>query len=724
MRALLLLSLFCLLSVPVLAQTSPPRIALVLGGGGARGAAHIGVLEVLEREHVKIDCIAGTSMGALVAGAYASGLSPAQMRQALGAADWTDLFQDNPAYSELSYRNHRISQQFLPGSELGVSAKGVQYQPGVVVGQKIKLFFNRLVGAEHGEPLIENLPLPLALIATDIGSGERVVFRDGSLTQAMRASMSVPGLLAPVEYAGRKLVDGGLVDNLPVGEARSLCKADVIIAVNVGSPLLPAADVGSLLTVSAQMVNILTEQNVTRSVQALNMMNDILLRPDLSGISAGDFARSGETADRGRASAEIVVSLLQRIASPPADYQAWRLALEDRSRKVLNIDQVEIAGLKHVNPETIKRHLSQAEGTPLKPEQLERELQRTYGDGDYQSVDYSVISEHDKQILRITPVEKPWGPDYLRFGMRLDSVIGKNANFGLRGALHKTWLNSLGGELLVSGELGQKSALSVDLYQPLDARQRVFFEPQINYRRTQQGIYQDNQHIAEYQVREGESLLSLGAALGKAGQIRAGWLGRVSEYAVDTGLPLLPQEQYWSSGPDVRVELDQFDRLYFPQNGWSFNGRYFDSLNHNYSKLSAEFKAAHTWNDFVLNGQLRYTGSPRGSLPYYDAARIGGFQNLSGFYSDQILADSVRFGSFGIARIIGRMPLGLRGDMRLGATMEAARADGRQTETNRQGWLSANAVYLGGETPLGVVYLGWGHARNAASHWYLFIGTP
>jgi NTE family protein len=174
-------------------EEARPRIGLVLGGGGARGAAHIGVLEVLQKLHVPIDCVAGTSMGALVAGAWAAGMSPATMREQLARADWGDMFVDNPEYAEMSYRNKLVSRRYLPGSESGVSRNGVAYQAGVVSGQKIKLFFNQLVRANQGERDIEDLPLPLSIIATDIGTGERVVFRDGPLTTAMRASMSVPG---------------------------------------------------------------------------------------------------------------------------------------------------------------------------------------------------------------------------------------------------------------------------------------------------------------------------------------------------------------------------------------------------------------------------------------------------------------------------------------------------------------------------------------------------
>jgi NTE family protein len=331
-RHLLLLVLFAIGAIANAAETPRPRVGLVLGGGGARGAAHIGVLEVLEKMRVPVDCVAGTSMGGLVAGAYAGGLTPEIMRDELAKADWDDLFQDDPTFSQQSFRKKARDRKFLPASETGVSADGMRYQSGIVTGQKIKLFFNQLIYDYLGEREIGSLPLPLSIIATDIVNGERVVFREGSLSRAMRASMSVPGLMSPVEINGEKLVDGGLVDNVPIGEARSRCQADIVIAVNVGSPLLKADEIGSLLSVSAQMVNILTEQNVSRSLATLKP-TDIYIKPDLEGITAGDFKRTSETADRGAKAAEALADRLRPLAVSEAAYAAWSGKHPDRQAR-------------------------------------------------------------------------------------------------------------------------------------------------------------------------------------------------------------------------------------------------------------------------------------------------------------------------------------------------------------------------------------------------------
>lgn len=701
-----------------------PKIGLVLGGGGARGAAHIGVLEVLESLRVPITCVAGTSMGALVAGAYASGVSPTQMRQEMAQADWVDMFQDNPAFSELSYRSKEVARHFLPSTETGVGFQGAQYQTGVVFGQKIKLFFNRLVRANLGEPQLESLPLPVSIVATDIVSGERVVFREGSLTQAMRASMSVPGLMAPVSHVGRKLVDGGLVDNLPVTEVRTRCQADVVIAVNVGSPLLKSTEITSLLSVSAQMVNILTEQNVSRSLASLKPA-DVLIAPDLEGISAADFQRNSEAADRGHKAALAVVARLQALSLNPADYAAWQRSVQQVKRGQKQVDEVQIAGLRQVNPEVVVRHLSQGPGGVLDINALDQELLRAYGDGFYENVDYSLLTVQSRNILRVTPVEKSWGPDYVRFGLNLDTNFNLDSSYSLRAAYQKTWLNALGGELFAVGEIGRRSRLGLDYYQPLELKQRYFASAKLQRSRELQSIYQDDKRLGVYQTTTNAALVGAGVNMGSLGQVRLQWREAQWESVLETGQALFPPNlNTRSHGWLATMDFDQQDRLYWPTRGWATRLDYFDESAKDYSKLDADLRMAYPLGRVVLAGRMSYQGALRGQLPFDNPAKLGGFLNLSGFAQGQLVGDHMRYASVRAEKIVGIFPLGLRGDMRLGIALETAKVGTPFTETRRTGWLNSTALYVGGETPLGPLYLGYGQVKGSAPNFYLYLGTP
>jgi len=699
-----------------------PRIGLVLGGGGARGAAHIGVLEELQRLRVPVDCVAGTSMGSLVAGAFAAGLTPAQMRAELAKADWDDMFVDNPDYADYSFRNKELTRRFIPGLGLGVGDDGISYASGVVAGQKIKLFFNRLVHADLGEREIGQLPLPLSIVATDIGSGERVVLRDGSLTLAMRASMSVPGLMSPVTIGARKLVDGGLVDNVPIAEVRERCGAEITIAVNVGSPLLKPEQVGSLLSVSAQMVNILTQQNVDRSLATLKP-DDIYILPALEGITSADFARHATTADRGRDAVAPHLERLQALSVGEAEYARWwqRIATDDTAPR--RVDAIEIADLKVINPRMIERQLSQQVGAPLDTEALNRDLVRVYGDGFYNYVDYSLVSVRDRNVLRILPMESTAGLSYIRSGINLETDSKSGSTYSLRLGYQKTWLNSLGGEILIAASFGTVESLGVELYQPLTEHQDYYLEAAALTQRRLAPVFQNDHLIAQYHIVNERLDLALGANIGHLGRASLGWRQMNARAGLSIGDPVLPGAHVDQGGVFAAVNFDQFDRLYFPTRGWATRFELYDSAHGGYTKLSADVAGAVPYGDYVLAAHASYVGSVRGALPILDATTLGGFLNLSAFGNGQLVGDDVSFLQVRAENIIGRLPI-VRSDMRLGLALEAGHLGTRYTETSRSGWLQSVTVYIGGETPIGPVFLGYGQAAHGISNAYLFFGKP
>ncbi len=710
------------------AGPSRPKVGLVLGGGGARGAAHIGVLEVLERLRIPVACVAGTSMGALVAGAWAAGLTPTEMREELARADWADMFRDDPGYEELNFRNKRLQQRFLPGSETGLTGGGAVALPGVVSGQKIKLFFNHLVRADTGERELQQLPLPVSIIATDIGNGERVVLRDGSLTLAMRASMSVPGLLAPLQYRGRKLVDGGLVDNVPIREVRERCGADVVIAVNVGSPPLKPEQVLGLLSITTQMVVLLTEQNVSASLATLQPQ-DIYIQPDLGDITSSSFERHAEAADRGRAAAEASLARLAPLGVPAPAYAAWKRSVDVRERDLPRIDEVEIAGLGRVNPEVVRRYIEQQGGQPLDTRALNRDLLRAYGDGHYQGVDYSVVNRQGKNVLRLFPVEKSWGPDYLRLALRLDTNLSQGSTYLLRAGYQKTWLNRLGGELLLVGELGSTTGASVDFYQPLDSAQSTFVSAALEHRRERVDYWFLEQRIAEYRNARTRLDLGVGVNFRLLGQARLGWRETRISSGLETGFDVLgalatERAERASGGWLMALELEQADRLYFPSRGWSLKASLFDSPRRDYSRLALEASAAVPLESFVISGRTSWVSSTRGRLPLSDAGRLGGLLNLTGFAAGQLVGDDVAYAQLRGERVIGRAPLGLRGELRAGVALEAGRVGVPYTRQLREGALLSLAVYLAGETPVGPFFLGVGRGTGGSVNAYLVIGAP
>ena len=268
---------------------SSPRIGLALSGGGARGLAHVGVLKVLEEMRVPVHCVTGTSMGAVVGGTYAAGRTPQEMEKEVSAADWDTIFRDAPPRKEIAVRRKVDDYLTLFKPEFGVK-DGLALPKGVIAGVSIETFFRKLSTPAFGIGDFNKLPIPFRAMATDIETGDSVVLSKGSLAQAMRASMSVPGAIAPVEIDGHLLVDGGIANNLPIDEARRLC-GDVIIAVNISTPPLKRDEITSALSVTTQLINFLGKQTVDQQIKSLGP-NDVLIAPDLGDISAGSFERS------------------------------------------------------------------------------------------------------------------------------------------------------------------------------------------------------------------------------------------------------------------------------------------------------------------------------------------------------------------------------------------------------------------------------------------------
>ncbi|MBP2671985.1 MAG: putative esterase of the alpha-beta hydrolase superfamily, partial [candidate division NC10 bacterium] len=364
-----------------------PRIGLVLSGGGARGSAHIGVLKVLEELRIPIHVVVGTSMGSLVGGAYAAGLSPEVLEQRVTQVDWNVLFNDDPPRKHWPARRKQASENPTFDFTVGVRDGQLMLPKGAIAGQQVQLFFNDLVKGAETVQRFDDLPIPFRAVATNLENGEMAVFDRGPLPVAMRASMSVPGLFAPMEWEDHLYVDGGLVRNLPIDVARGL-GVDVIIAVNLGSGYLPRDQLGNVLGVTGQMIAILTEQNVKVSLQQIDPRRDVLIVPDLGDITAGDFARAPEAIATGVTAARKAAPQLARYRLGETEYAAWQRGRFGPGQPARQVGEVRIAGLERVNPGVFDGLVEAQQGQPLDRARLEEDIQKNYGHGDYERISY------------------------------------------------------------------------------------------------------------------------------------------------------------------------------------------------------------------------------------------------------------------------------------------------------------------------------------------------
>jgi NTE family protein len=724
------------------ADVQRPKIGLVLSGGGARGAAHIGVIKVLEELRVPIDVIAGTSMGSIVGAAYATGMTVPEMEKAITLITTDSLFTDRPPRQDQSMRrkDDDLRPYFVP--ELAVSRDGVLLPKGVITGVALEGELRKLVQITNVRSFDE-LPIPFRAIATDIGTGEMVVLNEGSVVQAIRASMSVPGAVAPVETGRRQLVDGGLVRNLPVDIARAM-GADIIIAVNLGTPLLKPEQITSVLSVSLQMINILTEQNVSRSLAELKSQ-DILILPELGDYSAGDFDNLSKTVPIGEAAARKIADRLRALSLPPEQYAAVRARqVAPAATGALAIDAIKVEGTRGVSEAAVLQAMETRIGQPLDRDTIDLDMRRIFGRGDFETVNYAVQEIDGKRTLVVLVKEKP-ERNYVRFGLELEAALGDQADFNLLASHRMKWLNSFGGEWRNDVILGRDVLVSTALYQPLSPRQYLFVAPHLRFAIDRFDLYADDLRIAEYRDQTATAGFEFGANFLQYAEARLGAVvgrrnldlrsGGVVISPATGGVPFtLPTSGDFKVGAfTFAATVDRLDSINFPRHGYYAHGNVYASsdvlgADERYTRWDALLSAPLTWGAHTLEATLA-AGGKVGSdaVPLYDQFELGGFLNLSGLSRAQLRSDEYYFGRLIYRSKVAKVPL-FEG-IHVGASLEAAHLQPVIPIWRGElvsGGLSvmAGSVFVGIDSPLGPLFIGFGYANRDNKAVYLFLGRP
>jgi len=726
-----------LLSAALLAAaTEPerPRIGLVLSGGGARGAAHIGVLKVLEELRIPIDVVVGTSMGALTGGAYASGVSVEEMERRVTSTDWNELFNDDPPRRLWPARRKQASMRSTWEVTVGVRDGETQLATGAISGQQVELFFADLVQGVEQTEQFDDLPIPFRAVATDLENGQMKVFGGGSLAQAMRASMSVPGLFAPMEIDKRLYVDGGLVRNLPVDVARSLdVGVDVIIAINLGSTYLKRDQLGSIFGVAGQMLTILTEQNVARSLAEIDSSRDVLISPQLGSITSADFDRAAEAIAIGEQAARGSATALSRYSLSEPAYRQWREQHFNRPTSApAVIDQVQVAGLERVNEGLFGPLQRDLQGKPLDRPKLERDLNRLYGRGDFERLNYHLQQDGGRNLLIVDAVEKPWGPGYLNFGLGIMSDFLGDIRTGIRATYRQTWVNRLGAEWLSELTVGNESRLFSEFYQPLRLDRAGFVVPYLDISESPLSLYLLDKRIARFDILRSRVGLDVGTTLGASAELRFGaYLGQV-HFDLDTGDPLLfPTGDEMDSGLRASFISDTLDSPYVPTSGhWlSLSARMPLSgfgAESEYARLYADWRGAFSSGDNSFLGTLRYGSSLGDEMPYYDQFPLGGFLKLSGYANEQFRGNDLGYGNVVYYRRISSLPSILGRGLYVGGSLEV----GKVWNTPGDGILNAeetrygSSLFFAADSLLGPFVVAVGLTGDGDSTFYVVLGQP
>lgn len=704
-----------------------PKVGLVLSGGGARGISHIGVLKVLDELRVPVDYIAATSMGAIVGGLYASGMSPDEMERRITEVDWPTLFSDSPPRQDLGLRRKEYESRFPFGFELGLRGREIRLFKGAISGSNLELFLHELTRQTDNVSSFDRLQVPFRAVATDMVTGKEVVFDKGLLYKAMRASMSVPGMFAPIEIDSHILGDGGLTNNLPVDVVKAM-GADVVIAVNIGTPLMTREQLSSVFGLASQMLNILTEQNVRERLQLLKS-GDILIQPDLGELTFTDFVKGAEFIRRGEAAARALQAQLAALSLSPQAYTAFRAGRsyfpEGRPPA---IDFIRFEHTEYSNPEVLASAMDTKVGEPLDVDTLHKDISRLYGRGDFERIDYRLIEESSRRGLVFDVDEKSWGPNYFRFGLTLDTDLKGESRFNLIAGHRGTWLNSLGGEWVNEITIGQTRRVTSELYQPLSLSNWLFVAPYGEIKRAPQNIFIEAHRVAEYDLLTERFGIDLGAPFGSYGELRAGY--RFAHYRADPliALPGFPTGVADDGGINVLARYDRLDDRFFPTHGAKATLEYFigskelggdgSSMR---TELNAQLPIALGVKD-TLQTAVRL-GASSGSLDVATDFTLGGFLQLSGLRTDQLRGNYVGFGRVVYLHELGRSSAIGRG-LYVGASLELGNTWGARSDVSVTGLVGAGSAFFAADTYIGPFYVAYGRASNGNSSFYLFLGRP
>jgi NTE family protein len=393
----------------------PMSIGLVLSGGGAKGLAHIGVLKVLEREGIPIDYIGGTSMGGLIGGLYAAGYSANQLQEIALQLNWTKLLSDEKERRDLPLQEKKNYDSYM------ISLPMEGYKPGLPKGLKegqlVVNVLNKLTWKVNDINDFRNLPTPFFCVATDLETGDTVLIQHGDLPIALRATMSIPSIFAPVDIDGRLVIDGGIVNNFPVdimlGEG-----LDYVIGVDVGAPLYKADEIESVINILDQISSYHQQKRYRDNVA----LTDLYVKPDISGLTAMSFEDVQDIIDRGERAAMAQIDNIRELARQIKNQKHKKRTVELKMQDTIFITNLEVEGLHKVGRKMVVGRLGLNIPGVNTIAHINAAIDRLYSSNYFEFINYKLIRKEDGYILHLNVIESK--KNLFNIGGRYDTDLG------------------------------------------------------------------------------------------------------------------------------------------------------------------------------------------------------------------------------------------------------------------------------------------------------------
>ena len=715
-------------------------VVVVLAGGGAKGFAHLALLRRLERERVPIARIVGTSMGAVIGGLYASGLSPDRIEQVIASLDPARVALDQLDRLELPLRTRAEQRRYPIGLEFGLKDGTVGFARGMSDGQRFLTLLQELTAHVPPDVHFDQLRIPFRAVATRYRDGEMTVFRQGSLHLAIRASMAAPAVFAPVEIGGETYVDGGLVANLPI-EVALTEGAGVIVASYLGQAPLDDAEPANALTVANRMLDILIRQNEQRNL-ALLRPQDVLVAPQFNGLGFGDFNRAPEMLAAGDQAVEAQAARLAALA-PPVAVVSDPPAAPDFSQREIRLTEVRVTGTEHVSERFVYNAFAPLLGETFRADMLAARVDNLYTSGFFERVSYQLEQLHNDQYGLVVQVqEKTYGPHYFKTSLGFSAERDGVNQFSLGLGYRRPWLTAQGLEVAVDARAGTQSELGVRLFQPLG--RRLGLQAHGLYTSNLQPVYAQDRGLASpgtrklayADVSQREWGLMLTREWGRTALWRLGWVGNDLRHDSDTASAVLVSDargaqQVFSLDPArlryrgwrLQVVADQLDSVSFPQRGYGLQATFehgVQGASFSSARLSARWAFSHGRQ--VLNTGLNLGATRSEGLceNCFSPANLylGGFQNLGAWRMGQLSGNRL---AHGFATWMVRLSDGglLRQKSFAGLVLEAGNV-WFQDQPHRTRY--SGTLFFAVDSRIGDVYLGLARGSGGMTNAFVQLG--
>ena len=711
-----------------IASSSRPTVAVVLGGGGAHGVAHLGVLAELERQRVPIDLVVGTGFGGVVGGLYASGMSIAEIDEFLFDTDWDDVFNPDTRREDLSFRRKRDDADFLIKYSVGVKDGQAQLPTSLVPSDKLAQLLQSATANTKGIESFDELPVPFRTVAMDLLTGDEVVLQSGALDRAMLATLSSPGTLPPVQIGDRSLITGSLVNNLPVNIAQKW-GADVIIVVDIGTYIRKGDDLSSIFSIVDQVSHLLQERSSQAGILMLSD-RDILIQPDIQAHKETDVSDAKINIEKGVQAVAKNASRFELLRLDEQQYAA--LHAERVARRSLNpiISRIDLKNDSRVDDEVILAQLSQDLNERLDGAALEEDLRKIYGIGAFSSVDFSLQDLGETSVLEITMVESQTGNRFWRFGISMQDDL--NGNSAYTGSASMTWtnLNSFDAEWRNVFRIGERQQISTEFYQPLVRSGRYFMSLGGGYAERNVNIFADGDILGQVRVRETTGQLKVGRIFGNAAQVTAGVIRGTgsTKSNIGSGVPSL---DFDVGGYTAGAAYDTYNNIYFPKQGTRASLQWVGQRESAGASLDVDvvtssLGAAKTWGDHTLIGGFTLQSQLNDVPGAQNLITTGGLFQLSGFQRDELSGRHSAVGRAIFYRKLRSNPLRgiLDATLYVGGSLELGNAWQDSDDVSFSNSILAGSLFIGADTFIGPVYFAGGYAEGGNSAMYLFVGRP